>query len=144
MYFSVLLNKTKWVFVWKLMSGNTLELDKGAHWQAKELITLIGFLFEVWYTFTVIKDRRNTRYLFIAEKAIENKPSRFLLTLSMYLLLALRIFCMHLLEWLNSRLWSLCTLPFEYSFFVSQDLLFTAEFMYLFIHDASPYLNLTF
>ena len=55
--------------------SNTLELDTGVNWEAKnELNRLIGLLFEVWYNFAVMKDWRNIRYLFSIEKPNDNWP----------------------------------------------------------------------
>ena len=50
------------------MSGNTLELDIGVHWEAKNELNRLAFSFN----FTVMKDWKNTRYLFVIEKPIEN------------------------------------------------------------------------
>ena len=43
MSFFVILNEFRRPFVWKLMSGNTLELDTGVYWKAKNELTGLGF-----------------------------------------------------------------------------------------------------
>ena len=43
MSLSAILNEFRQVFVWKLMSGNTLELDTGVHWKAKGELNRLAF-----------------------------------------------------------------------------------------------------
>ena len=43
MYFSVILNEFRRAFIWKLMSGNTLELDAGVHWEVKQELNRLAF-----------------------------------------------------------------------------------------------------
>ena len=40
---SVILNVFRRVFVWKLMSGNTVDLDTGVHWEAKKELNRLAF-----------------------------------------------------------------------------------------------------